>query len=370
VLTTLTRQEIGMDVTLFPGDGVGPEVVDATRAVIAAAGVSIAWDVHEVGPPALALGEAPLPEAALVSARTTGVALKGPVSTPIGTSGFRSVNVGLRRELALYAQARPCRARAGVPTRFPDVDLVVIRETTEDLYAGIEFPAGSDGAAEVVNAAARHGRGALPAAAGLSIKFVTEAASRRIVAFAIDYARRHGRRKITAVHKATVMRATDGIFLEVARELAAGAPDLEFEELQVDNACGQLVRRPEAFDVMVMGIHYGDVISDLAAGLVGGVGVIPGVNVGEVGVMFEPAHGTVPRHAGRDRADPTAEILCGAMLLEHLGEHDAATRIERAVDRVIAVGDCVTYDLRADGDARPVVGTRAMADAVIDALGE
>jgi isocitrate dehydrogenase (NAD+) len=361
-------REIGMDVTLFPGDGVGPEVVDAACEVIAAAGVDVTWDVHEVGPPAIERGDDPLPERALASVRATRVALKGPVSTPIGKTGFRSVNVGLRRALGLYAQARPCRSRPGVPTPFTDVDLVVIRETTEDLYAGVEFPAGTAGAAEVVAAAARHGRGALPADAGLSIKFVTEAASRRIVRFAIDYARRHGRHKITVVHKATVMRATDGIFLEVARELAAEACDLEFEEQQVDNACGQLVRRPGSFDVLVMGIHYGDVVSDLAAGLVGGVGVVPGVNVGPDAVMFEPAHGTVLRHAGHDRADPTAAILCGAMLLDHLGEHDAAARIERAVGRVVADGACVTYDLRAASDTRPPVGTRAMAAAVADAL--
>jgi isocitrate dehydrogenase (NAD+) len=355
-------------VTLFPGDGVGPEVVAAAREVIAATGVGIAWDCHEVGPPAILAGGDPLPESALVSARANGVALKGPVSTPIGTSGFRSVNVGLRRALGLYAQARPCRSRAGVPSPFRDVDLVVIRETTEDLYAGVEFPAGSPGAAQVVAAARLHQRGALPPDAGLSIKFVTEAASQRIVRFAIDYARRHGRRKITAVHKATVMRATDGIFLEVARALAAQAPDLEFEEQQVDNLCGQLVRRPQSFDVLVMGIHYGDVVSDIAAGLVGGVGVVPGVNVGADGVMFEPAHGTVPRHAGRDAVDPVATILCGAMLLDHLGEHDAATRVQRAVDRVVADGRAVTYDLRAPGDARPVAGTRAMTEAVIAAL--
>jgi isocitrate dehydrogenase (NAD+) len=357
-----------MDVTLFPGDGIGPDVVDAACEVIAAAGVAIAWDAHDVGPAAIGRGDDPLPDAALASVRATGVALKGPVSTPIGTTGFRSVNVGLRRALGLYAQARPCRARAGVPTAFRDVDLVVIRETTEDLYAGIEFPACSAGAAEVVAAAARHGRGELPEHAGLSIKFVTEAASRRIVEFAIEYARRHGRRKVTAVHKATVMRATDGVFLDVAREVAAGAPDLEFEEMQVDNLCGQLVRRPESFDVLVMGIHYGDVVSDLAAGLVGGVGVVPGVNVGEAGVMFEPAHGTVPRHAGCDRADPTATILCGAMLLDHLGEHDAAARIERAVECVVADGERVTYDLRSPADRRPAVGTRAMTEAVIEAL--
>jgi isocitrate dehydrogenase (NAD+) len=356
-------------VTVFPGDGVGPEVVEAACEVIAATGVSITWDCHDVGPASIAGGGESLPETALASARAHGLALKGPVSTPIGRVGFKSVNVGLRRALGLYAQVRPCRTRPGVPSPFAGVDLIVIRETTEDLYAGVEFPAGSPGAAEVVAAAAHYDRGTLPDGAGLSIKFVTEAASRRVVRFAIDYARRHGRRKLTAVHKATVMRATDGIFLEVARELAAEAPDLEYDEQQVDNVCGQLVRRPESFDVMVMGIQYGDVVSDLAAGLVGGVGVVPGVNVGDDGIMFEPAHGTVPRHAGRDRADPVATILCGAMLLEHLGEGNAARRVEAAVDQVISDGRAVTYDLRAVDDVRPPVGTRAMTEAVIGALG-
>jgi isocitrate dehydrogenase (NAD+) len=355
-------------VTLVPGDGVGPAVVGAACDVIAASGVTIDWDRQDVGPPAVDAGREPLPAAAVASVRANGVALKGPVSTPIGKVGFRSVNVELRRALGLYAQARPCRSRPGVPTPFGAVDIVVIRETTEDLYAGVEFPAGSAGAAEVIDTARHYERGVVPDSAGLSIKFVTEAASERILRFAVDYAREHGRRKITVVHKATVMRATDGIFLEVARAAAKEAVDLEFEEEQVDNVCGQLVRRPGSFDVLVMGIQYGDIVSDIAAGLVGGVGVVPGVNVGDRGVMFEPAHGTMPRRAGEGVADPVASILCGAMLLEHLGEHAAAASVERAVDAVIADGRAVTYDLRAAGDARAPAGTQAMTAAVIDAL--
>ncbi|MBV9660141.1 MAG: isocitrate/isopropylmalate dehydrogenase family protein [Acidimicrobiales bacterium] len=355
-------------VTLVPGDGIGPEVMDAACRVVEATGVKVEWDVQQVGPPAMDQGRPPLPDEVLESVRRTGVALKGPVSTPAGKKGFRSVNVGLRRELGLFGQVRPCRSRPGTVAPFEDVDLCVIRETTEDLYAGVEFPAGSEGAAHVIGEAERDGRGTIPPTAGLSIKFTTEAASRRVLEFAFDYARRQERTKVTAVHKATVMRCTDGIFLEVAGEVAKSYPELEFETLQIDNLCGQLVRRPAAFDVLVMGIHYGDIVSDLAAGLVGGIGVVPGVNYGTEGVMFEPAHGTLPRLAGADQADPTATVLCAAMLLEHLGEVEAATRVNRAVDRVIAEGEWVTYDLRRADDPRPPASTTQMADAMIDAL--
>jgi isocitrate dehydrogenase (NAD+) len=355
-------------VTLIPGDGIGAQVIGAACQVLDATGVVVNWDSHQVGQPAIEQGREPLPKSVLDSVRATRVALKGPVSTPIGRVGFRSVNVDLRRSLGLYAQVRPCRSRPGVVAPFRDVDLIVIRETTEDLYAGIEFGSGSEGAAEVIAAAERHGRGTIPAAAGISVKFVSEAASRRVLDFAVQYAREHGRRKVTVAHKATVMRCTDGIFLEVAREVAARAPDLEFEEQQIDNLCGQLVRRPQEFDVLVMGIQYGDVVSDLAAGLVGGIGVVPGVNVGLDAVMFEPAHGTAPRYAGLDRADPTASILCGALLLDYLREHDAARRVEQALEAVMRDGRFVTYDLRAPGDTRPPSGTAAMTDAVLAAM--
>ncbi|HEY6317199.1 MAG TPA: isocitrate/isopropylmalate family dehydrogenase [Acidimicrobiia bacterium] len=355
-------------VTVIPGDGIGPDVIDAACRVFEATGVGVQWDRHEVGLAAIEKGGDPLPETTLTSVRANRVALKGPVSTPTGRSGFRSVNVGLRRSLGLFAQVRPCRSRPGVVAPFLDVDVVVIRETTEDLYAGIEFESASEGAREVISAARRHGRGDIPAAAGLSIKFVTQEASRRLLEFAIEYARREGRMRVTVVHKANVMRCTDGILLDVAREIAPTAPDIEFDEQQIDNVCGQLVRRPEDFDILVMGVQYGDVVSDLAAGLVGGVGVVPGVNVGGQTAMFEPAHGTAPRLAGLGRADPTAAILCGALLLAHLGEPEAAQRVEQAVEAVVAEGRCVTYDLRSAPDPRPVVNTEAMTDAIVASL--
>jgi isocitrate dehydrogenase (NAD+) len=356
-------------VTVVPGDGIGPEVVEAARRVVDATGVEVVWHVHDIGQAALDAGDCTLPDATLSSIRQDRVALKGPTATPIGTSGFASVNVGLRRRLGLYAQARPCRSRPGVPSPFGGVDLVVVRETTEDLYAGVELASGSVGAADVIRGARTADGERMPDDAALSVKFVSEAACRRVLDFAVELARASGRRRITLVHKATVMRATDGLFLEVGRDVADRTPDLEFDEMQVDNTCGQLVRRPQDFDVLVMGIQYGDIVSDLAAGLVGGIGMVPGVNHGDDAVVFEPAHGTAPRHPGTGWANPTATILCAAMLLDHLGQRDAAHRVERAVDEVLGRGVHVTADLRRPGDDRPAITTDEMTDAVIAALG-
>lgn len=355
-------------VTLVPGDGIGPEVVGAACRVIEATGISVAWDVQHVGPAAVERGHKPIPDEAVAAMRRTGVTLKGPVSTIAGRRGQPSVNVGLRRALDVYAQVRPCRTRPGVAARFEDVDVVVVRGTTEDLYAGVEFESGSDGARKVVAAALEADRGAIPADAGLSIKFTTAQAVSRMLRFAFSWAASHGRRKVTAAHKATVMRCTDGIFLDEARSVASDFPDLVYDEYQVDNLCGQLIRRPDDFDVLVTGMAYGDILSDVAAGLVGGIGVTPGVNVGDRAVMFEPTHGTAPRHAGQDKADPTAAILCAALLLDHLGEADAARRVEAAVDEVIGAGDAVTYDLRRRDDPRPAAGTTAMTDAIVAAV--
>jgi isocitrate dehydrogenase (NAD+) len=369
VSPTAATPHDGCAATLIPGDGIGPDVMTAARRVVDATGVRVEWHRHDIGITAIERGLEPLPAATLDSVRVDRIALKGPTATPIGRAGFASVNVGLRRRLGLYAQARPCRSRLGVPAPFADVDLVVIRETTEDLYAGVEFEMGSPGAHAVVEAARARNLGEdIGEDAGVSVKFLTAAASRRMLEFALDYARRHRRRKITVVHKATVMRATDGVFLEVARDVASHATDIEFDEYQVDNVCGQLVRRPHDFDVLAMGMQYGDIVSDVAAGLVGGVGMVAGVNVGDDAVVFEPAHGTAPRLAGRRCADPTAAILCGVMLLEHIGAFDEARRVETALDAVIAQGDAVTYDLRGAGDERPSVGTEAMADAVIASM--
>jgi isocitrate dehydrogenase (NAD+) len=311
-------------VTLIPGDGTGPELTAALETVIAATGVPILWEVHDAGLGVMEEYGTPLPEHVLDSIRRTRVAIKGPITTPVGT-GFRSVNVALRKELDLYACLRPAKTMKGVRSRFDDIDLVVVRENTEDLYAGIEHMVGED-AAE-------------------SIKIITRKGSERIVRFAFEYARKHGRRKVTAVHKANIMKCTDGLFLRVAGEVAAQYPDLEFEERIVDNMCMQLVQKPELYDVLVLPNLYGDIVSDLCAGLIGGLGVAPGANFGEDIAVFEPVHGSAPRYAGQDKVNPMALLRSGVLLLEHLGEDAAARRMEDAIAAVVVEGKDVTYDL-------------------------
>lgn len=328
-------------VTLIPGDGIGPEIVHAACRVIDATGVGIEWVRMIAGQEALAEYGTPLPENLLESVRSNGVALKGPVTTPVG-SGFRSINVALRKELDLYVNLRPAVTIPGVKSRYEDIDLVVVRENTEDLYAGVEHMVGED-AAE-------------------SIKIITRKASERIVRYAFEYARREGRSKVTAVHKANILKLTDGLFLETARSVAGDYNDIEFEDRIVDNMCMQLVQKPELYDVMVMPNLYGDIVSDLCAGLTGGLGVAPGANIGDRMAVFEPVHGSAPKHAGKDRANPTATLLSGVLMLRHLGEGEAADRILAAVKRVIASGKDVTYDL--GGEA----GTSSYADAIIREL--
>jgi isocitrate dehydrogenase (NAD+) len=330
-------------VTLIPGDGIGPELAEATRRVLDASGVTFEWEVQEAGEAQLAEHGTPLPEAVLESIRRNRVALKGPITTPVG-EGFRSVNVTLRQTLGLYANLRPARSMQGLVTRYEDVDLVIVRENTEDLYAGIEHMVGPD-AAE-------------------SIKIITRAASERIARFAFDYAVANGRRKVTAVHKANIMKLSDGLFLESCRTVAAEySGRVEFEDRIVDNMCMQLVQKPDLYDVLVLPNLYGDIVSDLAAGLVGGLGVAPGANIGTEAAVFEPVHGSAPKYAGQDKANPTALILSGALMLRHLGYPDTAHRVENATRDVIAEGRTVTYDL--GGTA----GTRAFADAIIERLG-
>ncbi len=354
------------DVTVIPGDGIGPEVVDAARRVVEATGVAVRWDVQQLGQPALDAGAgSALPAATLDSVRRTGAALKGPVSTS-ATGGFPSPNTGLRRALDVFAQVRPARSLPGVATPFPTLDVAVIRETTEDLYAGIEFAAGSPGARDVIEAARRHGA-ALSDAAAVSLKPASEAAVRRTLEFAVGWAREHGRRKVTVAHKATVMRATDGLFLEVGRELAAANPDLEIDDVLVDNLTALLVRRPEEVDVVVTTNQYGDILSDLVAGMSGGVGLAPGANHGPGVAVFEAAHGSAPRHAGTDRADPLGMVRSAALLLRHLGEDTAAGRVETAVAGLLAEGRVRTYDLLPPG-APGASGTRAVADALVARL--
>lgn len=336
-------------VTLIPGDGTGPELVEAARRVLEATGIPFDWDVQEAGASVMGRYGTPLPQHVVDSIRANKVALKGPITTPVGT-GFRSVNVALRKALDLYANVRPARSLRGIPTRYEGVDLVVVRENTEGLYAGVEH--------EVI-----------PGVAAESIRIITRRASERIVRFAFAYARAHGRRKVTAVHKANILKATDGLFLQVAGEVAREYPDIAFEDRIVDNMCMQLVLRPQEYDVLVMPNLYGDILSDLCAGLVGGLGVSPGANLGDEIAVFEPVHGSAPKYAGQNKVNPTATILSGALMLRHLGEEEAAERVETAVAAVIAEGRHVTYDLKPRRDDPTAVGTQEMADAIIRAMG-
>jgi isocitrate dehydrogenase (NAD+) len=328
-------------VTLIPGDGTGPELAEALETVLAASGVAIAWERHEAGLAVLERCGTPLPDEVIDSIRATKVAIKGPITTPVG-SGFRSVNVALRKALDLYACLRPAKSLAGVPSRYAGIDLVVVRENTEDLYAGIEHQITPDVAE--------------------SIKITTRAASERIARFAFDYARAHGRHKVTAVHKANIMKLTDGLFLRVTREVAGSYPDLAFDDCIVDNLCQQLVLRPERFDVLVAPNLYGDIVSDLCAGLIGGPGVAPGANIGAEAALFEAVHGSGPDIAGQNVVNPTAFLLSGVLMLEHLGETEAAGRVYDAVAAVIAEGRRTTADL--GGTA----GTREFARAVVARL--
>jgi isocitrate dehydrogenase (NAD+) len=325
-------------VTLIPGDGIGPELAEATVNVLEATGIGFEWDEQSAGEATIASEGTPLPDRVIESIRANRVAIKGPITTPVG-SGFRSVNVGLRQALELYANVRPARSMAGVQSRYTDVDLIIVRENTEDLYAGIEHRVGPD-AAE-------------------SIKIITRAASQRIARYAFEYALRNGRRKVTAVHKANIMKLSDGLFLESCQQVAADYEGrVAFEDRIVDNMCMQLVQKPNLYDVLVLPNLYGDIVSDLAAGLVGGLGVAPGANIGENAAVFEPVHGSAPKYAGQNKANPTALMLSGALMLRHLGETQAADRVESAVRGVIAEGQTVTYDL--GGSA----GTREFGEAV------
>jgi isocitrate dehydrogenase (NAD+) len=331
-------------VTLIPGDGIGPELAEATRRVLDASGVEFEWEVVDAGEAVMAKHGTPLPDSVLASIQRNRVAIKGPITTPVG-EGFRSVNVTLRQALGLYANLRPARSIEGLKTRYDDVDLVIVRENTEDLYAGIEHRVGRD-AAE-------------------SIKIITREASERIARFAFEYAVANGRHKVTAVHKANIMKLSDGLFLESCRTVAADYEGrIEFEDRIVDNMCMQLVQKPDLYDVLVLPNLYGDIVSDLAAGLVGGLGVAPGANIGPEAAVFEAVHGSAPKYAGQNKANPTALILSGVLMLRHLGRPDAAARVEDALRAVIAEGKATTYDL--GGPA----GTSEFADAIVDRLGQ
>ncbi len=355
-------------VTLIPGDGTGPEIVDATRRAIDATGVPIEWEVHNIGMTVIERDGTPFPQAALDSIRRNRVALKGPLTTELG-KGFRSVNVALRKEFDLYANLRPAKCYAGVQSRYGRVDLVIVRENLEDLYTGIEFAPGTP-EGRAVRAAIEAASGqSIREDAAVAIKIISEYNSRRIVKFAFDYARAHGRKKIVAVHKANIMKFADGLFLSVAADVAKDYPEIGFEDRIVDNMCMQLVQKPEEYDVLVMPNLYGDILSDLAAGLVGGLGVAPGANIGAEVAVFEAVHGSAPKYAGQNKMNPMALMLAGAMMLRHLGEPRAGDRLERAVADVVAEGKDVTYDLKPRRDDPSAVGTREFADAVIRRLG-
>jgi isocitrate dehydrogenase (NAD+) len=356
-------------VTLIPGDGTGPELTEATRRVLEATRVELEWDVREAGVDVMEEAGTPLPDDTLDSIRRNGVALKGPITTPIGT-GFRSVNVALRHELGLFACVRPCKSYPGVRSRYQDVDLVVVRENTEDLYAGIEYEAGSDDAAHVIETLNGLQPKQIAVGSGISVKPISHEASERIIRFAFDYARANGRRAVAGVTKANIMKFTDGLFLSVFREVAPDYPEIAAREVLVDALCMGLVQRPEEFDVLVLPNLYGDIVSDMTAGLVGGLGVAPGANIGTDAAVFEATHGSAPRYQGQNKVNPTAMILSGKLMLAHLGERDAAERLEAAVAAVISEGRSVTYDLKPARDDPTAVGTSEYADAIIARLAD
>jgi isocitrate dehydrogenase (NAD+) len=354
-------------ITLIPGDGIGPEVVEAARRCLEATGVEFQWEVVDAGASALEKEGDLLPPRLFQSARKNKVALKGPTTTPVGT-GFRSVNVTLRKELDLYACLRPCRSYPGIPSRYEDVDIIIARENSEDLYIGLEFAEGTAEAKKLLSLVSQSTGEKISKDFSISLKLISEAASRRIATFAFEYARAHGRRKVTAVHKANIMKFTDGLFLNTARDVAKAYPDIDFEDRMVDNLCAQLVQRPHQFDILVLPNLYGDIVSDLCAGLVGGLGVAPGANISDELAIFEPAHGSAPKYTGLNKVNPIATILSGVMMLRHIDEKVAADRLEGAVAETVAEGKAVTYDLRPGRDTTTAVGTAEMADAIIARL--
>jgi isocitrate dehydrogenase (NAD+) len=335
--------------------------------VLEATGVQFEWDVCQAGAEGLEKCGTVLPDEVIESIKRTKVALKGPITTPVG-KGTRSANVTLRKKLDLYANLRPAKTYPGLRSRYEHIDLIIVRENTEDLYVGVEFQRGMAGHDEILEIIARHNGQHFDVNCALSIKVISAAASSRIVKFAFDYARANQRRKVTAVHKANIMRLSDGLFLSIAHEVAKEYPDIQYEDRIVDNMCMQLVQKPELYDVLVLPNLYGDIISDLSAGLIGGLGVAPGANIGNQCAVFEPVHGSAPKYAGQNKVNPMAMMFSGVLMLRHLGEREAADRLEKAVTMVIAEGRNVTYDLKLRPDDPSAVGTSQVADAVIEKL--
>jgi isocitrate dehydrogenase (NAD+) len=352
--------------TLIPGDGIGPEITEATKKVLEATGIKFSWDIVIVGQEAQDKFGTPLPDHVLESIKKNKVALKGPVTTPIGT-GFRSINVALRQSLDLYACLRPCKTYHGILTPFENVDIVIVRENTEDLYSGIEFARDTLGSASLAKLILETSQIKVKEDSGFSIKVISETASRRIVKFAFEYARANKRKKVSAAHKANILKFSDALFLAAAREVAGEYTDIEFEDVVIDALCMRLARNPQQYDVIVLPNLYGDIVSDLCAGLVGGLGVAPGANIGDNIAIFEPTHGSAPKYAGQNKVNPMAMMLSATMMLRHLGETETADKLEKAIADVIAEDKSVTYDLKLDRN-QPAATTSQVADAVIEKL--
>lgn len=351
-------------ITLIPGDGIGPEISEAMKKVVEATGVQIQWEIQNAGEEVYLKEGTPLPERVIESIKKNKIAIKGPVTTPVGT-GFRSVNVSLRQALDLYACVRPCKSFKGAKTLYDNIDLVIVRENTEDLYAGIEFKKSEPETIDLIRFIEEKSGKKIREDSGISIKPISVFGSERIVKFAFEYARKNGRKKVTAVHKANIMKHTDGLFLEVARQVATHYPDIEFEDKIVDNMCMQLVQKPELYDILVLPNLYGDIISDLAAGLIGGLGLAPGANIGDEYAVFEPTHGSAPKYKGLNKVNPFAIILSAVMMLRHIGEEKAGNKIEKAVAEIIKEGKFVTYDMKSPDNPIPPVGTQEVAEALV-----
>jgi isocitrate dehydrogenase (NAD+) len=354
-------------ITLIPGDGVGPEITEATKRVLEATGVSIEWDIQDAGEDVYHKEGSPLPERVLESIRNNKIAIKGPITTPVGT-GFRSVNVALRQTLDLFSCLRPCKSYQGAKPSYEDIDLVIVRENTEDLYAGIEYEKGSEGVKSIIDLVKNISGRTIRQDSGISIKPISIFGTERIVRFAFEYARKNNRRKVTSVHKANIMKFSDGLFLEVSRDVARDYPDIEFEDKIIDNMCMQLVQKPGLYDVIVLPNLYGDIVSDLAAGLVGGLGLAPGANIGNEYAVFEATHGSAPKYKGLNKVNPLAMMLSGIMMLRHIGETEAAEKLDEAIASIIKEGKDVTYDMKPSPDDPTAATTSGVADAVISKI--
>jgi isocitrate dehydrogenase (NAD+) len=354
-------------VTFIRGDGTGPELAEATRRVLEGTGVEFEWDWQDAGVDVYEQEGNPLPDRVIESIRKNKTAIKAPITTPVG-SGFRSVNVALRKELDLFSCLRPCRAYEGVRTRFPETNVIIVRENHEDLYAGIEFEEGQQDTAKLRQAIEELSHKPIREDAGISIKPISVFGTKRIVKFAFEYARANGRRKVVAAHKANIMKFTDGLFLRTAQEVAKDYSDIDFEDRIIDNLCNQLVSRPEEYDVIVLPNLYGDIVSDLCAGMIGGLGLAPGGNIGDEYAVFEATHGSAPKYKGQNKVNPMAMMLSGVMMLRHLEEREAADRLESAIAAVIKEGKSVTYDMKPSRDDPTAVGTSEVADAIIEKM--